>query len=149
LTETAQTIVSQLQKNEPERRVEVTIKPGMVVTGDARLLRVALENLIGNAWKFTRSRALGKIEFDVTESVPQKEIAGQPKLIYFVRDNGVGFDMQFADKLFAAFQRLHETRQFPGNGIGLATVQRIIRHHGGSVWAEGAVDKGATFYFTL
>jgi light-regulated signal transduction histidine kinase (bacteriophytochrome) len=100
-----------------------------------------LENLLRNAWKFTGSQPQARVEFGLTE------LDGTPT--YFVRDDGVGFDMAYADKLFGAFQRLHKTTEFPGTGIGLATVQRIVRRHGGSVWAEGAVGQGATFYFTL
>jgi len=102
---------------------------------------VVLENLLGNAWKFSKKRARAKIEFSCDET------DGQPT--YFVRDNGVGFDMAYADRLFAAFQRLHSDKEFEGSGIGLATVQRILHRHGGRIWANSAVDRGATFYFTL
>lgn len=114
----------------------------MRVTGDERLLRVALENLLGNAWKFTGKQSDASIEFGITH--PPGGAAE-----FFVRDNGAGFEMAYADKLFGAFQRLHTTSEFPGSGIGLATVQRIIHRHGGKVRAEGAVGQGATFYFTL
>jgi light-regulated signal transduction histidine kinase (bacteriophytochrome) len=100
-----------------------------------------LENLLGNAWKFTGKKPQGKIEFSTERNNGKKA--------YFIRDNGAGFDMTYAHKLFGAFQRLHEATEFPGTGIGLATVQRIINRHGGSIWAEGAVGKGATFHFTL
>ena len=117
------------------------ISPGLTAEGDARLLRVALDNLLGNAWKFTSRRPMAQIEFG------RKEIDGAPA--YFIHDNGAGFDMTYAGKLFGAFQRLHDKHDFPGTGIGLATVQRIISKHGGRVWAEAEPEKGATFYFTL
>ncbi len=126
---------------EPERRVVVTVADGAVVEGDTRLLGVVLENLIGNAFKFTAKVPEARIEFGIGQS------DGHP--MYFVRDNGAGFDMAYAGKLFGAFQRLHGAAEFAGTGIGLATVQRIIRRHGGRVWAEGMVDHGATFSFTL
>jgi signal transduction histidine kinase len=111
------------------------------------LLRVVLRNLIGNAWKFTAKSATARIEFGSIDSGAR--LTTHESCIYFVRDNGVGFDMAKADKLFTAFQRLHNVREYPGTGIGLATVQRIVQRHGGRVWAEAAVGKGATFYFTL
>ncbi|MDQ5829276.1 MAG: ATP-binding protein [Actinomycetota bacterium] len=113
----------------------------MVVTGDAGLLRAALENLLGNAWKFTSKAPHAKIEFGITSH------DGAPA--YFVRDNGTGFDMAYVDKLFGAFQRLHAADEFEGLEVGLATIQRVIHHHGGRVWAESGVGRGATFYFTL
>jgi light-regulated signal transduction histidine kinase (bacteriophytochrome) len=131
----------ELEQSYLEREVEVIVEDGIVAEGDQRLLRVVLENLLRNAWKFTGHQPQARVEFGLTE------LEGIPT--YFVRDNGVGFDMAYADKLFGAFQRLHGTSEFPGTGIGLATVQRIIRRHGGSVWAEGAEGRGATFYFTL
>jgi PAS domain S-box-containing protein len=141
LSALARTISGQLKKTEPERPVEFIIRPGLVVDGDPRLFQVALENLLSNAWKFTSKRPSARIEFGVIQN------DGIPT--YFVRDNGAGFEMAYADKLFGAFQRLHTTAEFPGTGIGLATVQRIIHRHGGRIWAEGAVEQGATFYFTL
>ncbi len=138
----AQSIAAQLQSTQPERRVQFVIQPGLVTPGDPHLLHIALDNLMGNAWKFTSKRPEARIEFgtDGTDSGNR---------VYFVRDNGAGFDMAFADKLFGPFQRLHSGNEFPGTGIGLATVQRIIRRHGGRVWAQGEVDKGATVFFTL
>ncbi|MCR4347456.1 MAG: PAS domain S-box protein [Sulfuricaulis sp.] len=135
-------VLAELQKNEPERRVEYRVDPGLTAEGDARLLRVVLDNLLGNAWKFTGKTANAEIEFGALRGTD-----GAPG--YFVRDNGAGFDMTYADKLFGTFQRLHALSEFPGTGVGLATVQRIVHRHGGRVWAEGAVGKGATFYFTL
>ncbi|HMA38332.1 MAG TPA: ATP-binding protein [Chloroflexia bacterium] len=134
-------IADGLRQAGPERDVVFVIADDVRAEGDPRLLRVALENLLGNAWKFTGKRAPAHIEFGVTSR------AGRP--VYFVRDDGVGFDMAYADKLFGAFQRLHALSEFPGTGIGLATVQRIMHRHGGQVWAEGVVHGGATFYFTL
>jgi signal transduction histidine kinase len=135
-------VLAELQKSEPERKVDWRIESGLIAEGDAPLLRVALVNLLGNAWKFTGKTANAKIEFGAMRNAD-----GATE--FFVRDNGAGFDMAYADKLFGAFQRLHLASEFPGTGIGLATVQRIIHRHGGRVWAEGAVGKGATFYFSL
>jgi light-regulated signal transduction histidine kinase (bacteriophytochrome) len=126
---------------EPERAVEIVVADGCVVEGDARLLDVVLQNLIGNAWKFTAKRADARIEFGCREENGRR--------VYFVADNGAGFDMEYAGKLFGVFQRLHPQTEFEGTGIGLANVQRIVRRHGGEAWAAGEVGKGATFYFTL
>ncbi|KAF0216067.1 MAG: PAS/PAC sensor signal transduction histidine [Geobacteraceae bacterium] len=141
LSETAQAVAAELRQKGHERRVTFTIAEGVEVDGDARLLRVVLDNLLSNAWKYTGKQESACIEFGVTES------GGKPT--YFVRDNGAGFDMRYADRLFCPFQRLHSKEEFEGHGIGLATVQRIIQRHGGRVWAEGEMGKGATFYFTL
>jgi light-regulated signal transduction histidine kinase (bacteriophytochrome) len=137
----ANDIVTQLRQAEPGRGAEFHIAEGIVAQGDQRLLRVALENLLGNAWKFTVKCPHATVEFAVNQD------NGTP--VYVIRDNGAGFDMAYADKLFGAFQRLHTANEFPGTGIGLATVQRVIHRHGGKVWAESAVGKGAAFYFTL
>jgi PAS domain S-box-containing protein len=141
LTALAQTIAGELERSQPERDVDFTIAPDLVVEGDAHLLQVALENLLSNAWKFTKKSGRARIELGCAET--------NGKSTYFVRDNGAGFDMTYAGKLFSAFQRLHSQKEFEGSGIGLATVQRIINRHGGKIWAEGAVGQGATFYFTL
>lgn len=121
--------------------MEFSIEPELKVNGDSRLLRVALENLFSNAWKFTSKTAGAKIAFGATQHNGRRA--------YFIRDNGAGFNMAQADKLFAAFQRFHNATDYPGTGVGLATVQRIIHRHGGQVWAEGAVGRGAIFYWTL
>jgi PAS domain S-box-containing protein len=141
MTALAQSAVEELRRLEPERRVAVTIAPLAPALADGTLIRQVLTNLIGNAWKFTRTRAEATIEIGCTPS------AGE--LTYFVRDNGAGFEMEYANKLFGVFQRLHRAEEFEGTGVGLAIVQRIVQRHGGRVWAEGAVDHGATFYFTL
>ena len=137
----AESIVAELRKTQPDRKVEVVLAPRLSVNADPNLMRIALENLLGNAWKFTRGRERAKIEFGMLQR--------DGELVYFVGDNGAGFDMAYASKLFGAFQRLHPPADFEGTGIGLATVQRIIHRHGGRVWAEGEPNKGATFYFTL
>jgi PAS domain S-box-containing protein len=141
LSAMAQAICSDLQCSQPKRKVKFVIKPELVDRGDMRLLRAAFENLLGNAWKFTGKKKSARIEFGQIENDGQH--------VYFVRDNGVGFDMDYADKLFGAFQRLHSPSEFEGTGIGLATVQRIIHRHGGNIWAESKLNKGTTFYFTL
>lgn len=141
LSAIARTIAMELQKTEPQRQVEFVVAEGLTASGDARLLRVVLENLLRNAWKFTGKRPRAKIEFGVIQNNGSSG--------YFVRDDGAGFDMTYANKLFGAFQRLHAVTDFKGTGIGLATVQRIIHRHGGRVWAEAKVEQGATFHFTL
>jgi signal transduction histidine kinase len=141
LSAVAGAIVEELRHGEPARRVVADIQAGVSAVGDERLLRIALENLLGNAWKFTRRRPQAQIAFGME--------GGAPRPVYFVRDNGAGFDMTYAGKLFGAFQRLHSGREFEGTGIGLATVARIVHMHGGRIWADAAVDQGATFRFTL
>ncbi len=134
--------VAEAQRQQmPEHAVEFSCAPGLHAHGDAKLLRIAFDNLLGNAWKFTGGRSAARVEFGMHEEAGEK--------VYFVADNGAGFDMAFADKLFGAFQRLHDTGEFPGTGIGLATVQRVIHKHGGHIWAQAAVDTGASFFFTL
>ncbi|MGH7206591.1 MAG: PAS domain S-box protein [Nitrospiraceae bacterium] len=141
LSALARSISADLKKTQPDRKVTFAIAEGIVANGDAHLLRVALENLLGNAWKFTNKRPRTRIEFGVARQ--------NGTSAYFVRDDGAGFDMTYAGKLFGAFQRLHSNKEFEGTGIGLATVKRVIRRHGGRVWAESKMGKGATFYFTL
>jgi len=141
LSALAEVVATDLRLHEPERRVGFRISEGIMVDWDRELLRVVLGNLLGNAWKYTAMRKEATIEFGVTE------IDGQAT--YLVRDNGPGFDMEYADKLFIPFQRLPEAMVLKGFGIGLATVERIIRRHGGRIWAEWETGKGATFYFTL
>jgi two-component system sensor histidine kinase/response regulator len=141
LSALATAILERLREAEPDRVVETRIRPGVVVSGDGQLLRIALTNLLENAWKFTARQPEASIEFGLSS------VAGERT--YFVRDNGAGFDMAHADRLFGPFQRLHLGTEFPGSGIGLATVRRIVHRMGGRVWAEGLVGRGATFHFTL
>jgi len=141
LTALSTSIADELALQEPNRRVSISVRPGMTGWGDPNLLKVVLQNLIGNAWKFT-----GAIDAATIEVGQSEHALGDA---YFVRDNGAGFDMNHAEKLFSPFQRLHQQQQFPGNGIGLALVARIINRHGGRVWAEASPGRGATFYFTL
>uniref|UniRef100_A0A831U2X4 histidine kinase n=1 Tax=Geobacter metallireducens TaxID=28232 RepID=A0A831U2X4_GEOME len=141
LSAMARIIAAELQTKNRERRVDFRIADGIVCNGDSRLLHLALVNLLDNAWKYTGKKENAVIEFGVVDT------AG--KRVYFVRDNGAGFDMAEAHRLFGTFQRLHSKLEFEGTGIGLATVQRIIQRHGGSIWGEGETGKGATFYFSL
>lgn len=138
----AQTVIRDLQQNEPNRIVEISVMPNIIANCDPRLMKVVLENLLSNAWKFTSKQQFPRIEFAAMDEPGKGRV-------YCVRDNGAGFDMAFVNKLFGAFQRLHTNSEFPGIGIGLAIVQRIINRHGGHIWAEGEVDKGAAFCFTL
>jgi len=141
LSELTRTIAGELQRLEPARDVQFVIAENVSVTADDRLMRIALENLLENAWKFTREQRHARIEFGVKSD--------HEGVTYFIKDNGVGFDMVYAEKIFAAFQRLHPESRFPGTGIGLATVQRIIARHGGHIWVESATGSGTTFFFTL
>ncbi len=141
LSALARAIAAELRRAQPQRQAEFVIADGVTVRGDPGLLRVAMVNLLDNAWKFTNKHPGARIEFGVSRR------DGAP--VYFVRDDGAGFDMAYADKLFGAFQRLHTAVEFEGTGIGLATVQRVVQRHGGRVWGEGAVEQGATFYFSL
>jgi light-regulated signal transduction histidine kinase (bacteriophytochrome) len=134
-------VIANLRESEPQRSVEVWIEPGMILRTDGKFLKFALQNLIGNAWKYT-----GKVQNPRIE-VGSVEIDGER--VFFVRDNGAGFDPGQAEKLFVPFKRLHSDSEFPGTGVGLAIVERVVRRHGGKVWAEGEVGRGAAFYFTL
>jgi signal transduction histidine kinase len=142
LSAMARGIIQKLERAQPERRIRFFAEEGVVAVGDANLLAVALENLLGNAWKFTQKEEEATIEFGVVSQ-------GGGGVAYYVRDDGAGFDSRYADKLFGAFQRLHSPDEFEGTGIGLATVARIVHRHGGRVWAESEVGEGATFFFTL
>src|SRR5439155_25615131 len=125
----------------PDRSVELVVQPGVRAVGDPNLLRVVMDNLLGNAWKYTGRTANARVEFGMTEREGER--------VYYVRDNGAGYDPAYAGKLFKPFQRLHRPDEFDGHGIGLATVLRVVSRHGGRVWSNGQVDKGATFYFTV
>jgi PAS domain S-box-containing protein len=141
LSALARTVLAGFQRLEPQRDVEIVIASGLVVEADRQLAAIALDNLLGNAWKFTSKRVRARIELGATKS--------NGETAYFVRDNGAGFDMTYRDKLFGVFQRLHPESDFPGTGVGLATVARITSRHRGRIWADGLLDEGATFYFTL
>jgi signal transduction histidine kinase len=141
LSQLAQYIVDDLRHAHPERQVTVAIEPGLTAVGDPTLLRTTLDNLLGNAWKYTARRADAEVGFGKVER--------DGRTVFVVSDNGAGFDMRFADRLFGVFQRLHSSSEFQGTGIGLASVRRIVRRHGGEIWAESAVGQGARFYFTL
>jgi signal transduction histidine kinase len=157
LSQIARATADELAKTQPGRKADFIIAEGMTVTGDPAMLRAVVENLFGNAWKFTSKRDSTRIEFGAFEcgmrnaefGMKAQEHCEQGRTIYFVRDNGAGFAMADAKRIFTAFHRLHPSSEFPGLGIGLATVQRIVHRHGGKIWAEGEAGKGATFYFTL
>ena len=137
----ARDVVADIQRTTPDRQVEFAIAPGLEAEGDARLLRVVLDNLLRNGWKYTGKQPQPRVEFTAVDENGDR--------VFVIKDNGAGFDMKYANKLFGVFQRLHSTAEFEGTGVGLATVRRIINRHGGRIWAEGVVDQGATFYFTL
>jgi len=141
LSAIAADVAKELQVSQPERQVAWKIQPALLAAGDSQLLRVAIENLLNNAWKFTSKRSDSLIEFGAAQK--------NGETAFFVKDNGAGFDPAYADRLFGAFQRLHGAAEFPGTGVGLATVQRVIHRHGGRIWAESSLDHGATFFFTL
>ena len=140
LSHIAKDIINRFRDVESERKVIVNIEEDMMASGDERLMTIALENLLGNAWKYSSKSELAKIDFGRNSDCDNA---------FYISDNGAGFDMKFADKLFDAFQRLHGKTDYEGTGIGLATVKRIIKRHDGDIWAEGEVDKGAKFHFTL
>ncbi len=141
--------IAQCRSLEPERQVEVAIAPEAIVWADRALMEGVISNLVQNAWKFTSHHPRARIEFGAMAKGRSQTIAPQEEPIYFIRDDGAGFDMAYGDKIFGVFQRLHSLEEFPGTGIGLATVQRAIHRHGGEVWAEAAVEQGATIYFTV
>jgi signal transduction histidine kinase len=134
-------IVTDIQRAAPDHQVEFAIAPGLEAQGDSRLLRVVLDNLLRNGWKYSAKRPQPRVEFTAVEQNGDR--------VFVIKDNGAGFDMRYADKLFGVFQRLHSASEFEGTGVGLATVRRIVNRHGGRIWAEGVVDQGATFFFTL
>ena len=141
LSQLTRYVLEDLRSNEPERETEIHIEPGLVIQGDPTLMRIAIENLVGNAWKYSGQSPSTRIE------LRRETLAGTPTFV--ISDAGAGFDMRFADRLFGVFQRLHSAKDFQGTGVGLASVRRIIRRHGGDIWAESEVGKGARFYFTL
>jgi light-regulated signal transduction histidine kinase (bacteriophytochrome) len=141
LSAIAEAVVERLKQDESQRHVSFVIQPGLTAVGDPRLMEIVLANLLDNAFKFTNKRAEAHIEFGQTET--------QGRQAFYVRDNGAGFDMAYSQKLFGAFQRMHTISEFPGTGVGLAIVQRIIHRHGGQIWADAEVNCGAVFYFTL
>jgi light-regulated signal transduction histidine kinase (bacteriophytochrome) len=141
LSALAEQVMTELRQQAPERQADIRIAPGLTAHGDPVLLRSVLDNLLGNAWKYASRREVTRIDFSATTASGRTE--------FCIRDNGAGFDMRFAGKLFGAFQRLHGATEFPGTGVGLASVRRILRRHGGDIRAEAAVNEGARFYFTL
>ena len=141
LSHIAEMVIRELVLTEPERKVQTYIADDVVVSGDPRLLKILMTNLLDNAWKYSSCQSLAQIEFGISQS--------EPVPVYFVRDNGAGFNMKDAGKLFRVFMRLHDPAQFSGTGLGLATVHRITKRHGGRIWAEGETGKGAAFFFTL
>jgi light-regulated signal transduction histidine kinase (bacteriophytochrome) len=141
VSQLAESVNQELQESQPGRRVDFIVAHGLRTLADSKLLRILLQNLLSNSWKFTSKRADARIEIGRTDENGSSS--------FYVADNGAGFDPAYSDRLFGAFQRLHGTSEFPGTGVGLATVQRIVHRHGGTIWAKGEVDRGATFYFTL
>jgi light-regulated signal transduction histidine kinase (bacteriophytochrome) len=142
LSAIAREVFDELNASSPRTQVKLLIAGQILGEGDPGLLRIVLQNLLSNAWKYSSKKVEARIEIGCTTDAKGTQV-------YYVRDNGAGFDPQFADRLFGVFQRLHAESEFPGTGVGLATVQRIVHRHGGRIWAESALDQGATFYFTL
>jgi light-regulated signal transduction histidine kinase (bacteriophytochrome) len=142
LSQLAAFVIDELRRAAPERDAEIAIEPGLRVNGDPTLLRLVLENLLGNAWKYSAKAVRARIEFGA-------EAGDGGRRVFVVRDNGAGFDMRVADRLFGLFQRLHSAKDFPGTGVGLASVRRVVQRHGGQIWAESAPGRGAAFFFTL
>ncbi len=151
LSAMATTIFEELRAQEPQRQVRVDLAPGLVAQGDANLLRTVLDNLLGNAWKYSGKRSVASIEFGSTrlKALRPETSDAQDRPVYYVRDNGAGFDLRFAERLFKPFQRLHSASEIAGSGVGLASVRRIVQRHGDEIWAQAAVDQGACFFFTL
>jgi light-regulated signal transduction histidine kinase (bacteriophytochrome) len=141
LSAEAQSVLADLVRQDPQRKVDAAVTPGLKAVGDRQLVKLVLENLLSNAWKYSAQTAQARIEFGIT--------ARDDQSVFFVRDNGVGFDMAYASRLFGTFQQLHSGQEYTGTGIGLAIAQRIIHRHGGLIWADSAPGKGATFFFTL
>ena len=141
LSSVGRSIMEELRLSAPQRKVEFIAAEKAEVIGDARLLRILMDNLLRNAWKYTSHHDRARIEFGIMRE--------SDRTVYFVKDDGSGFDPNAVDRLFQPFQRLHSAAEFPGSGVGLATVQRVVRRHGGQVWASSEVEKGATFYFTI
>jgi signal transduction histidine kinase len=148
LSQLAAFVVDDLRRAAPEREVEVEIEPGLSTQGDPTLLRLVLENLLGNAWKYTGRTAQARLSLGMVSNAAAGGAAGA-RPTYVMRDNGAGFDMRSSERLFGLFQRLHSASEFPGHGVGLASVRRIVRRHGGEIWAEAEPGRGAAFYFTL
>lgn len=141
LSDIALSIADELKESNPERNVSFRIQQDIIAIGDQNLIQIVLQNLFDNAWKYSKNEPTAIIEFGTFQKDEQ--------LVYFIKDNGVGFDMKYVDRLFGAFQRLHSHSEFEGTGIGLATVQRIIRRHQGTIWVDSEVNKGTSFFFTL
>ncbi len=141
LSEIIRTIEAELKREEPNRQVTVIVSDDLVTTGDRNLIKICIENLLRNAWKYSSKHQEARIEWGT--------LMKDQETVFFIRDNGAGFDNAYRSKLFLPFQRLHSNTEFTGNGIGLALVKRILERHGGRIWAEGAIEKGATFYFTI